>query len=100
MSRYIDADLLYEETEKKIKANHECRMAVVDDEFLDLINDAPTEDVVEVRRGEWIEDDFTKIIKCGICDNDAPISTISGEQYKSKYCQYCGAKMDGERKEL
>lgn len=44
--RYIDADELYRETEKKIKANHECRMAVVDDEFLDLINDAFTEDVV------------------------------------------------------
>ena len=47
MPRYIDADLLYRETEKKIKANNEYRMAVVDDEFLDLINDAPTEDVVE-----------------------------------------------------
>lgn len=46
MARYIDADELYRETEKKIKANHECRMAVVDDEFLDLINDAFTEDVV------------------------------------------------------
>ena len=48
MSRYIDADELYKETEKKIKANHEIRMAVVDDEFLDLINDAPTEDVAPI----------------------------------------------------
>ena len=50
MSRYIDADALYGETEKKIKASHEYRMAVVDDDFLDLINDAYTEDVVEVVR--------------------------------------------------
>ena len=28
MARYIDADELYRETEKKIKANHECRKAV------------------------------------------------------------------------
>lgn len=61
MARYIDADLLYRETEKKIKANHECRMAVVDDEFLDLINDAETEDVVpraEVERLEAYIDDL------------------------------------------
>lgn len=50
MSRYIDADLLYAETEKKIKANNEYRMAVVDGEFLELIDEAPTEDVVEVVR--------------------------------------------------
>lgn len=45
MARYIDADELYKETEKKIKANNERGMAVVDGEFLDLINDAFTEDV-------------------------------------------------------
>ena len=50
MPRYIDADALYRETEKKIAASHEHRMAVVDDEFLDLINDAFTEDVVEIVR--------------------------------------------------
>lgn len=46
MARYIDADALYKETEKKIKANNKRGMAVVDGEFLDLINDAFTEDVV------------------------------------------------------
>lgn len=46
MPRYIDADALYRETEKKIKANNEYGRAVVDGEFLDLINDAETEDVV------------------------------------------------------
>ena len=50
MPRYIDADALFRETEKKITESHEHRMAVVDDEFLDLINDAFTEDVVEVVR--------------------------------------------------
>ena len=45
MVRYIDADALYKETEKKIAEANSYRMAVVDDEFLDLINDAFTEDV-------------------------------------------------------
>ena len=50
MPRYIDADALCQETEKKIAESHEYRMAVVDDDFIDLINDAFTEDVVEVVR--------------------------------------------------
>lgn len=45
MARYIDADALYRETEKKIKEANSYRMAVVDGEFLDLINDAFTADV-------------------------------------------------------
>lgn len=47
------------------------------------------------REGEWYVDDLTGIIKCNLCDNDAPISTVSGEQYKARFCQHCGAKMKG-----
>ena len=46
MARYIDADALYKETEKKIAEANSYRMAVVDREFLDIINDAFTADVV------------------------------------------------------
>lgn len=49
------------------------------------------------KRGHWYKDNFTKIIKCSCCRNDAPISTISGEQYEAEYCQSCGAKMDEEK---
>ena len=52
MARYIDADELYRATQKRIAEAHEARMAVVDDEFLDLIDDAFTEDVVP--RTTWI----------------------------------------------
>ena len=62
--RLIDADALYSETEKKIKANHECRMAVVDDEFLDLINDADTVDAVEVLRCK--DCGFAKPVSSGV----------------------------------
>ena len=50
MSRYIDADALIKECERKIKADNERRMAMVDTDFIDLVNDAYTEDVVEVVR--------------------------------------------------
>ena len=52
MARYIDADELYRATQKRISEAHEARMAIVDDEFLELIDDAFTEDVVP--RTTWI----------------------------------------------
>ena len=64
MARYIDADELYKATQKRIAEANEARMAVVDDEFLDLINDAFTEDVApraEVARE--IFEEIEKIIK-------------------------------------
>ena len=56
-------------------------------------------DVVEVRHGEWVDK------KCSVCGEDMPY-TARGNcfattfyQFKTKYCQHCGAKMDGERRE-
>lgn len=59
MARYIDADELYKATQKRIAEANEARMAVVDDEFLDLINDAFTEDVAP--RAEVAREIFEEI---------------------------------------
>lgn len=56
MPRYIDADALYRDTEKMIAESHQDRMAVVDDEFLDLINDA------------YVEEDVVEVVRCKDCD--------------------------------
>lgn len=56
MPRYIDADVLYRETEKKIAESHQARMAVVDDDFLDLINDA------------YVDEDVVGVVRCKDCD--------------------------------
>ena len=56
MPRYIDADALYKETEKKIKEANSYRMAVVDSEFLDLIDDADTADVVQRAEYEKLQE--------------------------------------------
>ena len=56
MPRYIDADALCRDTEKSIAEAHEARMAVVDDEFLDLINDA------------YVEEDVVEVVRCKDCD--------------------------------
>lgn len=47
-----------------------------------------------MKHAHWIEDDFTKIIECSECEGAAPIDITSGEQYKSNFCQSCGAVMD------
>ena len=59
MARYIDADELYKAAQKRIAEANEARMAVVDDEFLDLINDAFTEDVAP--RAEVAREIFEEI---------------------------------------
>ena len=64
MARYIDADELYKATQKRIAEANEARMAVVDDEFLDLINDAFTEDVAP--RAEVAREIFEEIRKIGL----------------------------------
>lgn len=56
MPRYIDADALYADTQKRIAEAHEARMAVVDNEFLELINDA------------HIEADVMEVVRCKDCD--------------------------------
>ena len=56
MPRYIDAYVLYRDTEKMIAEAHEARMAVVDDDFLDIINDA------------YYDDDVVEVVRCKDCD--------------------------------
>ena len=58
----------------------------------------PTADVAEVKHGEWIKRSFIvfdDVIKegyhCSVCRTTWDVDT--------KHCPYCGAKMDGERKE-
>ena len=56
MPRYIDADALYEDTQKRIDEAHGARMAVVDDDFLDLINDA------------YVDEDVVEVVRCKDCN--------------------------------
>ena len=49
MAEYIDKQELLSLLEKKIKADNERRMAVIDNDFIDLVNDATViSDMVEV----------------------------------------------------
>lgn len=76
-----------------------------------LVDEAPTIETPvilthKVKEGEvvldfrkhahWNEDDWSKIIECSECRGAAPIDITSGAQYKSNFCQSCGAVMDEE----
>ena len=51
-------------------------------------------DFVEVKHGEWIYD--VKYYSCSICAG-IRFNLLLGTD--AEYCPYCGAKMDGVRKE-
>lgn len=103
MSRYIDADKLtvyFEALAKQAEIEGLYNMAHIYNRCLQIIEDAPTADVVEVVHAYWKEtthiteskrgrEIHSKLYNCSNCD--AP----NGRK-KSSYCHWCGAKMDGE----
>lgn len=57
-----------------------------------VVEDTPTVDVVEVKRGKWLNIIFTQRYECSLCGNEIYFG-------KDKFCSECGAKMDGASKE-
>lgn len=62
------------------------------------IGRVPAADVVEVRHGEWGKEKWMHTDQhiCSLCHSTVRVHPQSVEY---RYCPYCGAKMDGERKE-
>ena len=105
MARYIDADSFIEklkvskEYQEKYATFREVKMTEF---FIESVKEQPTADVVEVKHGEWIKNQYiSQVLKipvkkefvftCSLCGHD----TLG----KSKYCRECGAKMDGGKAE-
>ena len=99
MSRYIDVELLdpYE--------FYNCTPY----QAMEIINEVPTADVVEVRHGEWVVDAYNgdEIVRIPyiVHQHDEPYCSLCGtyalldgkEDYvPSNFCPRCGAKMDRE----
>lgn len=58
MPRYINVDDLISQTKKRIKEANECSMAIVDNEFLEIINDAYFEEWHEVDKEKPEKDEL------------------------------------------
>ena len=103
MSRYIDADKLYE----LIRTN-DYRLSTINGSIdygmftigiKQAIDEIPTADVAEVKRGEWTKDDSDGCF-CSFCgwytDYDYDYVTNNGLGNDDFiYCSHCGARMDG-----
>ena len=62
----------------------------------------PTADVVEVKRGYWIKNQYiSQVLGIPVKKEFVFICSLCGHNTigKSKYCRECGAKMDGTPKE-
>ena len=97
--RLIDANMLYE------KATNAYDSTLCDEcysEIINLIDEAPTVDAVEVVHGRWntnfafyLEEDLMYTHKCLVCGYNYDTDQENGHNY----CPNCGAKMDGDRNE-
>ena len=98
MSRYIDADKMMDGYGTTFPYD----ITYCDDgDLIEWLNAQPTADVVEVRHGrmhlkdhdEW----YGAVYGCSLCGENWMLEYSS---HKAHYCPWCGAKMDGERREL
>lgn len=87
MKRYVDVDELKENICKRVNN------PVIRGWLNGLINDTSAADVVEVTHGRWITDDEGFVI-CSECREEH-----TWDEFRPPYCDMCGAKMDGERKD-
>lgn len=102
MSRYIDADNLINELSAACMPIYEKGITGIlgdNSSIADIINEQPTADVQEVKRGYWIperdpdENNRIQCFHCSVCDDDFH---YIGAFVATKYCPSCGARMDGE----
>ena len=97
----------YIEREALLKHLCDDNPSAMEDYYYNAIKEAPAADAVEVVHGEWIEDKINSpnlfdngeteweidVLVCSHCG-----LTLDWVDYHRTYCEQCGAKMDGERK--
>lgn len=96
MPRYIDADTLYQKIDawrEKIamETPWDEDVACLGD-VLDMIEDAPTVDVIERKKGRWIGKPIAgyTTVRCSVCKN-----VFSENRGRWSFCPECGADMRG-----
>ena len=90
MKEYIERDAVMQEFADYVKRSNNSDFAPTPtwNEAVQIVEDAPASDVVEVRHGRWIDEPIKGIrYHCSIC--------FGRFDYTWHYCPNCGAKMDG-----
>ena len=90
MSKYINADKLKSFIDAG-KHRNPCEKVFSENDIIDMVNQMPPADVVEVKHGEWIKND-NGTYSCSLCQSWIP----KEQYYYARYCLHCGADMRGE----
>lgn len=100
MARYIDADNLINELSAACMPIYEKGITGIlgdNSSIADIINEQPTADVQEVKRGKWLKLGNDPIDNkqwiCSECKGLTETAYYCGHCYYN-YCPSCGARMD------
>lgn len=99
MARYIDAEKLKCSIDSETDSIFDRDMTIEELYYnlCELVDDEPTADVQEVKRGYWIpgrdsdENNWIQCFHCSVCDDDFH---YVGAFVPTKYCPNCGARME------
>jgi len=94
MPKYINADELIKAIETELwdwKTVDGIKSSTVLKQTISDIKNMPPADVVEVKHGEWVEND-NDTYSCSLCQSWIP----KEQYYYARYCLHCGADMRGE----
>lgn len=101
MARYIDADNLINELSAACMPIYEKGITGIlgdNSSIADIINEQPTADVQEVKRGYWKFNQHSKVVASFICSEcQTRFYNFGNSKILSPtpYCPNCGARMDG-----
>ena len=103
MSRYIEADNLNLYDELFMKGKNDSGVWVRYRDVENLIKNAHTADVQEVKHASWIKDERRRRDDgaiydycCSLCRGAASKGEYGNYDIFTDFCPHCGAKMDGD----
>jgi len=97
MARLIDADALKKKYTMVIKRTSPSAIMERPAILLEDVDEAPTIDAEPIRHGKWRKVDYQICVGKGTFVDALECSVCEEPNYEmSKYCPYCGAKMEVE----
>ncbi len=66
--------------------------------MIDVVGAVEVADVQPIKHGYWKEED-PRVLKCSVCGEYAPMNYLGQNCIDSRYCPWCGTKMDSNADE-
>lgn len=100
MAKYIEREELVNRINKYTELTDLETQEWIKDECIRHIYAMPAADVVEIKHAEWVSVEADVIFACSNCEAEISTSWDYENDGMFSFCPCCGAKMDGERKNL